>query len=636
MASSIDIHDAAQQGNVIAIEAYIRSGGNMYVQDKQGNPPLHVASWHGREASVAAFLDAGVDPAALNRLGQTPLYFAQKNGHEGCAMLLRGNTSPPFRSRSSSPRQQQEETGDGDRTTTLDGSKQEKKKDEDMSKDKRTKSGTSSSSSRGKKLPSRILEGEPAAAAPPSLLPPPPPPTAQAAPAPPAAPVFPKFRTQNQHLAASTTQGGGEGLEADWHLCHDYKGNAYYYSVTTGESVWAEVGDGGKCVAESATAAGDENHWGPEELASVQGRQGQQQQLPDGWSLHEDPTTGHTYYLHDATHESVWAKADGSFPRVNCNAAAERAGGEEHDGGGDDACAEWDTGIVLGVGAAGARPTPTAPPPLSNTLELAEHGAEVPNEGKKTVDGGEDMSMLLCTQGVMSTNNFFAAQQLEILPSSSGGSPMASAPPAAESGGRRSSNSPLRSDTTAPTAGDDSESESTLDGCSPHQGGDHETYDSSSNFTSRHISTKNNDPSNNLDHHQLRTESFASSPLAHRDSGGSDSPPPAVVVGVWDTATEAFASSNNGIGVAGNTTGVICTTLRPPPSQSRSQPAQKEVVAVVTTQTKAAARNGETETPYDDTNKPKHETLLESSTTAAGGGSSGFYPKVVDRDGFSR
>lgn len=51
--------------------------------------------------------------------------------------------------------------------------------------------------------------------------------------------------------------------------------------------------------------------------------------------------------------------------------------------------------------------------------------------------------MLLCTQGVMSTNNFFAAQQLEIYPSCSGGSPMASAPPAAESGGRRSSCSPL-------------------------------------------------------------------------------------------------------------------------------------------------------------------------------------------------
>ncbi|CAM9905944.1 unnamed protein product, partial [Ectocarpus fasciculatus] len=72
MTSSIDIHDAAQQGNATAIEAYIRAGGNLYVQDNQGNPPLHVASWHGREASVAAFLDAGVDPSALNRLGQTP------------------------------------------------------------------------------------------------------------------------------------------------------------------------------------------------------------------------------------------------------------------------------------------------------------------------------------------------------------------------------------------------------------------------------------------------------------------------------------------------------------------------------------------------------------------------------------
>ncbi|CAB1116298.1 unnamed protein product [Ectocarpus sp. CCAP 1310/34] len=574
MASSIDIHDAAQQGNVTAIEAYIRLGGNMYVQDKQGNPPLHVASWHGREASVAAFIDAGADPAALNRLGQTPLYFAQKNGHDGCAMLLRGNTPPPLR-RSSSPRQQQEETGDGDRAIILDGSKKEKKKDIDKSKDTRTKSSTSSSG-RGKTPPSRILEGEAAAAAPPSLLHPPHPPTAPAAPAPSAAPVLTGARTQNQHLTASTTQTGGEGLEAEWHLCHDDEGNAYYYSETTG--------DDGKGVAESTTAHGDESRRGSEELASV-GQKGQQQQLLDDWSLREDPTTGHAYYLHDATHESVWAEADGSFPRVNCNAAAARVGGEEHDGGGNDACADWDAGIDLGVGAAGARPAPAASPPSSYTLELGEHGAEVPNEGKKTrwtIDA-------------------------------------------------RVPKSPAR----APTAGDDSESESTLDGCSPHQGGDHETYDSSSHSTGKHFSTRKNDPNNNLGH-QLRPESFASSPLGYHDSGGSDFPPPAVAIGVWDTATEAFPSSNNGFGVAGNTTDVICTTLPPPPSQSRSQPAEREVVAAVTTQTKAAARNGETETPHDDTNKPKRETLLESSTTAAGGGRSGFYPKVVDRDGYSR
>ncbi|CAN0347016.1 unnamed protein product, partial [Ectocarpus fasciculatus] len=378
---------------------------------------------------------------------------------------------------------------------------------------------------------------------------------------------------------------------------------------------------------------------------NTQQEQRRPQLPPDGWSLHEDPTTSHAYYLHEATHESVWAESDGSFPRVNNNAAAEHGGGggggEEDDGGGDDACADWDAGINLGAGAAGGRPVPTAPPPLSYTLELAEHGAQILNEGKKTypasesADGDEDKSMLLCTQGVMSTNNFFAAQQLEILPSSSGGSPMASAPPAAESGGRRSSTSPLRPDATAPTAGDDSGSESTLDGRSPHRGVDRETYDSSSDFSGKHFPTRKSDHNSNLDH-QLRPESFVSSPLGYRDSGeGSDPPPPAVVVGVWDTATEEFSSSVKGNGVAGTTTGVNGSTLPPPPSQSRSQQAEEEVVAAVATQTMTAARNGETETPYEHANKPKHETLLESSTTAAAGGSSGFYPKVVDRDGFS-
>lgn len=99
-----------------------------------------------------------------------------------------------------------------------------------------------------------------------------------------------------------------------------------------------------------------------------------QQQPPEGWSFHRDPSTGHDYYLHDATHESVWAGTDGSFPGVN-NAAME--GLEplrttERGEGGDDACADWEAGIYF---AAGERPAPTAPPPLSSTLELAEGSA---------------------------------------------------------------------------------------------------------------------------------------------------------------------------------------------------------------------------------------------------------------------
>lgn len=148
------------------------------------------------------------------------------------------------RSRSSSPRQQQEETGDGDRVIKLDNSKKEKQKDKDKGKDTSTKSRTSSSS-RGKKPPSRIFEGEAAAAAPSSLLPPPPPPTAPAAPAPPAAPaVFAEALAQNQRLTANTTQGGGAGLQAEWHLCHDDEGNAYYYSETTGKAgVYFSMGE---------------------------------------------------------------------------------------------------------------------------------------------------------------------------------------------------------------------------------------------------------------------------------------------------------------------------------------------------------------------------------------------------------
>lgn len=35
-------------GNVAAITTYIRAGGNLYAQDRQGNPPLHVVRSLGR------------------------------------------------------------------------------------------------------------------------------------------------------------------------------------------------------------------------------------------------------------------------------------------------------------------------------------------------------------------------------------------------------------------------------------------------------------------------------------------------------------------------------------------------------------------------------------------------------------
>ncbi|CAN0253476.1 unnamed protein product, partial [Hapterophycus canaliculatus] len=233
-------------------------------------------------------------------------------------------------------------------------------------------------------------------------------------------------------------------LKSKWHLCHDENGDAYHYNESTGESVWAEAEGDIDASAESTTEEGRKVR--RERLPSVSdAAHDGRQRPPDGWSFHRDPDSGHGYYLRDATHESLWARPDGSFPGIsNGGAAAEGSNlPTASDGGGDgDASADWDTAILF----TSEMPSPTAPPPFSSTLELEEARADATDGEdrlKEEEEGQEaDKSMLLCTQGVMSTNDLFAARELKIYPTSSGGSPMASAPLAAESGGRRSFCSP--------------------------------------------------------------------------------------------------------------------------------------------------------------------------------------------------
>eukprot|EP00903_Cladosiphon_okamuranus_P015042 g13917.t1 len=333
-----------------------------------------------------------------------------------------------------------------------------KVKDKDKDKDKSRKIGSTSVDKKNSSFfcdDDKLGAAAAAAAAQPSMLPPPPPPTASS--------TAPHLAAENSQFVATLRQPqqdeGGDG--SDWYLCHDEDGNAYYYSETTGESVWAEVGEGG---TDTGKVAAQEDIPAPNPSTAAEGRHNQHQPPPDGWSFHHDLETGHGYYLHDASATSVWAGTDGSFPGVGGDATVAAAHGEDKtvgasegegrgigvdgEGGvtGDDACADWDAGIFF-MAAAGERPMPTAPPPFSSTLEMAERQAgpgagDGANEGEEEEEE-QDTSMLLCIQGVMSTNDFFAARQLQIHPSCGGGSPMASAPPAAESGGRRSSCSPL-------------------------------------------------------------------------------------------------------------------------------------------------------------------------------------------------
>eukprot|EP00752_Nemacystus_decipiens_P003281 g3037.t1 len=614
MASGFDIHDAARRGNIATITTYIRAGGDLYAQDREGNPPLHVASRHGREASVAAFLGAGVDPAAVNTEGRTPLYYAVQNGHMGCAALLRGEAPPTPRSKSCSPtgeqQQKQQQAGyGGDDDDERDQRKKKKNKDKNKNKNKdkdRGKSSTASGTSDKKENPSFFAEDDdlaaaPAAAvaaAPPSVLPPPPPPTA------------PSTAAQE---AAENSQLDDGAVKSDWHLCHDEHGNAYYYSETT----------------------------------------------------------GHGYYLHESSATSVWAGVDGSFPGVRGDPAApegagtvpasdgERVVGCGGEGGNaGDACADWDAGILMAeASAAGRRPAPTAPPQLSSAPELAELQQAGPSEvgagGEDGMEEGEDeedeeedeeedTSMLLCTQGILSTNDFFAAQQLQIYPSCSGGSPMASAPPAAESGGRRSSCSPL----PASGGGDDNNkmwaTSPTAAGVTAEGDGESvpgESYDGTEgqarSFVNRTV------PSPSETGVPPTTGDWAEPGEGPRPYP-EGTPPPAVRVGVWDTAAVASSdyspvsssqSNHFNIKLSGShSTAAVTRTAAQ--KQRQSQPASGGY---------GRYGHGDDFSSRVPVTPSKYDILLEKpeaavAAQASGGGSTsggGFYPKLLDRSGFS-
>lgn len=95
--------------------------------------------------------------------------------------------------------------------------------------------------------------------------------------------------------------------------------------------------------------------------------------------MHNDPTTGHPYYLNDQTQESVWAESNGFFPlqtyTIGKNCAPERvqkleAASFKHDGfpTSGEACIDWgdedgggDTGFV--------RLEPSAPPLTATMLK---------------------------------------------------------------------------------------------------------------------------------------------------------------------------------------------------------------------------------------------------------------------------
>jgi len=73
---SINLHLAALQGNVNAIQQHIAVGSDINVKDAYGSCPLAVAATFGKTEAAKTLIDAGADLEVTNNDGSTPLHIA--------------------------------------------------------------------------------------------------------------------------------------------------------------------------------------------------------------------------------------------------------------------------------------------------------------------------------------------------------------------------------------------------------------------------------------------------------------------------------------------------------------------------------------------------------------------------------
>jgi ankyrin repeat protein len=82
---SVDIHQAAETGNIEAVKQHLADGADVNAKDRWGETPLHVTD----NKEIAELLIAkGADVNAQDGFRRTPLHHAAHEGHREVAELL--------------------------------------------------------------------------------------------------------------------------------------------------------------------------------------------------------------------------------------------------------------------------------------------------------------------------------------------------------------------------------------------------------------------------------------------------------------------------------------------------------------------------------------------------------------------
>ena len=85
---SVDIHQAAHDGDIQAVKQYLNASGDVNAKGEDGRTPLHVAVIGRQKKIVKLLLAEGADVNAKNRVELTPLYHAAIYGHTEVAEFL--------------------------------------------------------------------------------------------------------------------------------------------------------------------------------------------------------------------------------------------------------------------------------------------------------------------------------------------------------------------------------------------------------------------------------------------------------------------------------------------------------------------------------------------------------------------
>ena len=96
---SLDIFDAARQGDMKTITKYIHQGGDINIYNQRAHTPFILATYYGHNTTADLLLKNGADACALDEKGSNAYMGVAFKGHIHTARWLLENTNCPINHR---------------------------------------------------------------------------------------------------------------------------------------------------------------------------------------------------------------------------------------------------------------------------------------------------------------------------------------------------------------------------------------------------------------------------------------------------------------------------------------------------------------------------------------------------------